>query len=92
MQIIAVADGRGVPSFLKKLVRSSFPKDLIFLMDWSGIFSTSYNCLENTANIMLFDPSGELILKFSTTEFESDKLQQMIVQVDKLINTINSFP
>lgn len=74
---LAIADGRGVPFFLKKMITGKFPKDRIFLMDWKGLFAKTYNFLPGVVNLQIYMPEGRLIYQTYVSEMDNRKLKDI---------------
>ncbi len=76
---LPVAHLKGVPFFLKGFIRGKFPKDPEnwVLMDWKGSFGKAYGFTPEACNIMIFDPSGEMIYRAWGKEIDERKLGQI---------------
>jgi len=81
--LVAVADLRGIPFFLKGFVRGKFPekRSRWVLMDWDGIFSKAYRLSPNVTNIMVFDCSSNLIHQVSEREVNQIKLDGIVSKI-----------
>ncbi|NNM32235.1 MAG: hypothetical protein HKO53_04180 [Gemmatimonadetes bacterium] len=79
IKILAVADVRGVPFFMKGYVRGKFPKEpeKWALTDWKGRFAQTYHWEKDSSNIMVF-VDGELRLKVAAREVESEIMGQVV--------------
>lgn len=62
VKVVGVAHMKGVPFFLKGMIRGKLPKEpkKWMLLDWDGKFYGSYACTEDTCNVLLFDRTGSL--------------------------------
>jgi len=85
VEILGVADLRGVPWFLKGWIRGKFPKprDQWALMDWNGEFAKAYVFEKNMSNILVFDPSGRLVHHAWGREIEAPKLDLVLRAIRK---------
>jgi hypothetical protein len=65
VEVVYLADLDGVPGFLKGFIRSKFPEDplLWILMDWEGVFSGAYGFERKNSNVLLFSPTGDLLMR-----------------------------
>ncbi|MFQ5499032.1 MAG: hypothetical protein ACE5FH_05120 [Candidatus Zixiibacteriota bacterium] len=62
IKTVDYADTRGVPFFLKGMVRGKFPKEeeSYILLDWKGKLAKAYDFEEKKCNILVFDVGGSL--------------------------------
>lgn len=62
LRIVHVADVRGVPFFLKGVLRCKFPGGNAspIILDWQGRFATAYGFAKDKANILVFDRQARL--------------------------------
>ena len=76
INLIGVADLRGVPFFLKGFVKGKFPQNIneSILLDWKGKLAKSYRFESDVSNILIFN-KGNLVLKTYGTAMEDHKLQ-----------------
>lgn len=80
IKFVAVADLRGVPFFLKGLVKGKFPKEKEkwALMDWKGHFAKTYQFEKKASNIVILDRNGALVHKTFGRELDQEKLQVIL--------------
>ena len=85
---LALADLRGVPFFLKGLVKGKFPKDRDkwVLMDWKGRFARAYRFEPESTNILVFAPGGKLMHRVHGREVEVDVLRGIIATVRDVLD------
>jgi hypothetical protein len=76
MSLIALADLKGVPFFLKDYVRGEFYKNAgdWALMDWKGLFADSYGFIAGNANVLVFDKEGVLVYQAHYRECRPDEV------------------
>ncbi len=55
-------------------------------MDWDGIFSVTYNYVENESNILIFDLRKVLVYQTSGKEVKKTKLNEILLKLRKLSN------
>ena len=81
--LVAVADLRGIPFFLKGFVRGKFPKKRSrwVLMDWKGEFSKAYSLQPKVTNILIFDCEGTLIHKTFGREADQTTLDGIVAKI-----------
>ena len=62
LRIVHVADVRGVPFFLRGVVRRRFPGGNAspIILDWKGRFAVAYGFAKDKANILVFDRQARL--------------------------------
>jgi len=79
LRIVHVAEVRGVPFFLKGMVRGKFPRDSAhpIILDWKGKFAAAYGFEENKANILVFDRKGLLQHQLAVTEMDPLKMEEL---------------
>jgi predicted transcriptional regulator len=84
---LPVADLRGVPFFLKGMVRGKFPKapERWVLMDWKGKFPKAYEFEEKASNILIFDREGKLVFKTHVYDLEKEKLSEILNTLQSLM-------
>lgn len=78
--VLGMANMKGVPKFLRNMIRGKFPKDenKRVLLDWEGLFETAYGFEKKVSNILVFDPSHQLVFRTTGTELDSRKLENLI--------------
>jgi nicotinamide mononucleotide adenylyltransferase len=89
VSFLPVADLRGVPFFLKKMVRNKFPKEKNrwILLDWKGLFAESYKFQSESSNILLLDKSNYMIYQTAVQEMDRDELEKLWSKVKGLLKT-----
>lgn len=87
LKFLPVADLRGVPFFLKGIVKGKFSKDEEnwVLMDWKGIFARSYQFEADASNIIIFESDGKLIHKTAVHELKQETLREILTVVKQLM-------
>lgn len=57
VNLLGVATMKGVPFFLKGMVKGKLPKDPKewMLLDWKGDFAKAYECAGDTCHVLIFD-------------------------------------
>lgn len=85
--MLGIANLRGVPFFLKGMIKGKFPKDHDnrILMDWKGQFAKAYLFESKVCNILVFDRDGDLILKTYGKDIESHKLNAIVGKLKGLL-------
>ena len=79
LRVVHVADVRGVPFFLKGVVRRKFPDDTAnpIILDWKGEFATTYGFESDKANILVFDRKALLQHQVAVAGIDSNKLDEL---------------
>ena len=88
IEVIGIANLKGVPFFLKGYIKGKLPKDPDnrLLLDWSGQFAKAYKFMKNVCNIAIFDQGGKLVLITYGSEMENHKLHaigEMLIKIGK---------
>jgi hypothetical protein len=80
VQFLRVADLRGVPFFLKGMIKGKFPKEekKWVLLDWKGHFPKTYGFVKGACNILIFDRRGALVHKTAEREFDDQSLKTIL--------------
>lgn len=80
IQFIRIADLRGSPWFLYDFIKGKFPKEKNHwsLMDWKGIFVTTYGFESKSCNILVFDRQQCLVYKTHVQKLDSQKLEEIV--------------
>ena len=78
-----VAHARGVPGFVKGMVKGSFSDDRQewALLDWEGVFADAYAPTEGHLNVLVFAAGGALRLHEAVTDLERAALGRMVAAV-----------
>jgi len=53
-------------------------------MDWDGIFSETYNFIEDECNILIFDLKRVLVYQTSVKEIDERKLNEILLSLRNL--------
>ena len=87
INIIGIANLKGVPFFLKGMIKGKFPKDHDnrILMDWKGQFAKAYLFESKVCNILVFDRNGTLVLKTHGKDIETHKLSAIVSKLNDII-------
>ncbi|MEZ4747113.1 MAG: hypothetical protein R3C41_13655 [Calditrichia bacterium] len=81
VRYVAVADLRGVPFFLKGLVKGFFPKEnrkMWILLDWKGRFAEAYHFVKGKSNILIFNRRQQMMRHFAVTEMNPEQLPEIL--------------
>lgn len=80
LRIVHVADVRGVPFFLKGVVRRRFPGGNAspIILDWQGRFATAYGFAKDKANILVFDRQARLQHQIAVEGINSQRLDETV--------------
>ncbi len=80
LRIVHVADVRGVPFFLKGVVRRKFPGGNAspIILDWQGRFATAYGFAKDKANILVFDRQARLQHQMAVEGINSQRLDETV--------------
>jgi len=86
---VACADLRGVPFFIKGMVKSKFPqvRDQWVLMDWKGQLAKAYSFEPDSSNIVVFAADGRLMHHAHGRELESATLDEIVAVLRDLLAT-----
>jgi predicted transcriptional regulator len=85
---LAYADLRGVPFFVKGVVRGKFPQhpDQWVLMDWKGIIAKTYDFAPKSANVLVFAPDGALVHHASGREPDEETVSEVVNALSRLLD------
>ena len=88
---LAYSDLRGVPFFLKGMIRSKFPEnpDNWALMDWKGVLAKTYDFVPKSSNVLVFAPDGALAHHASGREVVEVTVQEIVSVLGDLLNEAN---
>lgn len=91
VSILGIANLKGVPFFLKGMVKGKLPKDPDnrLLLDWGGEFAKAYKFEDKVCNIIIFDKDGKLAVKTYGKELEPHKLDYIKSKLRELANEEN---
>jgi cytochrome oxidase Cu insertion factor (SCO1/SenC/PrrC family) len=86
LPIVGVADVRKVPFFMKSSIRNDFKKDReIILLDWDGSLFTSYDLMQNAANVILIDGQG-YVRHLQAGSASPESLERLFKEIDIRVN------
>jgi len=87
---LAYADVRGVPFFLKGVIRGYFPEEPENwnLMGWKGELAEIYDFVPESTNILLFAPNGDLVHLASGHELDEDVLDSLITALREQLDNL----
>ncbi|MFN2370825.1 MAG: hypothetical protein ABR506_06670 [Candidatus Krumholzibacteriia bacterium] len=79
LRILEVAHGQGAPFFIKGKIRGKFadPGRGPVLMDWDGLFARTYACVADSCTVLLFDPAGGLLRRWTVAAPDSARLAEV---------------
>lgn len=85
------SDLRGVPFFLKGMIRSKFPEDphQWVLMDWKGVLAKTYDFVPKSSNLLVFAPDGSLVQHASGREPDKETLEEVVSTLRTLLDQPN---
>ena len=85
---LAYSDLRGVPFFLKGMIRSKFPEnpDNWALMDWKGVLAKAYDFVPKASNTLVFASGGTLVHHASGREVEERAVQEIVAVLRDLLD------
>ncbi len=76
VEVLGLADLRGVPAFMRERVRGSFstdPQDAT-LLDWKGDFAKAYDFEKSHCNLLLFAADGAIAQQAAVRELDDGVL------------------
>ncbi len=85
---LAYADLRGVPFFVKGVVRGKFPQDpdRWVLMDWKGVIAKTYDFAPKSSNVLVFARDGALAHHASGREPDEESVSEVVNALSKLLD------
>lgn len=88
---LAYSDLRGVPFFLKGMIRSKFPDnpDRWALMDWKGVIAKTYDFIPKSTNLLVFAPDGRLVHHDSGREPEEATVEEIVAVLRALLDELD---
>lgn len=91
---LPLADLTGVPFFVKGMVRGRFPTDpeQWVAMDWDGVFDEAYTFIEDSSNIFVFTPQGQLLQRAHGQEVDETVLQSLLSPIRVLLSAGGGSP
>jgi hypothetical protein len=80
--VLPVADLRGVPRLLRRLVRGRFPKEKgeQVLLDWEGSLAQAHGFERDECTVLLVGPAGEVLRRTSTTTVDAALVREFARQ------------
>jgi hypothetical protein len=87
--VIAVADLRGVPRLLRRLVRGRFPDDprQPVLLDWDGVVARSLGFDAQTCTIVVVDPAGRPRARETLADVDTARARAILREAETLTAT-----
>ncbi len=84
VHVVGYADLRGVPFFVKGLVRKRFPKDQNYpvLLDWKGLLAKAYGHEPKVSNIAIFGTDRRRRFQTTVTELDPERLDAIVELVE----------
>lgn len=85
---LAYSDLRGVPFFLKGMIRGKFPEDPKHwvIMDWKGEVAKAYDFAPESSNVLVFAPDGALVHHISGQEPDDEDIQEVVSKLRELLD------
>jgi predicted transcriptional regulator len=85
---LGYADLRGVPFFVKGVVRGKFPQDpdQWVLMDWNGTIAKAYDFAPKSANVLVFAPDGALVHHASGREPDEEIVRDVVTALRETLD------
>ena len=89
LPVVAVADLRGVPRLLRRVVRGRFPDDRRqgVLLDWEGTLARQLGFDVQQCTIVLVGPSGRVHARTTTAAVDLDSARAILRQAQALSST-----
>jgi hypothetical protein len=89
LPVVAVADLRGVPRLLRRVVRGRFPdvRDRGVLLDWEGTLARQLGFDVQQCTIVLVGPTGRVHARTTTTVVDLDGARAILRQAQALSST-----
>lgn len=80
IDLVPLAHLRGVPFFLKGMIKGKLPReeDRWMLLDWKGRFDKAYAFDDDVCTVLIFSPQGKLVYRDSVTELSMDTLAELL--------------
>ena len=87
---LSTPDLSGLPRFLRGFVRNQFPEDpdRWVLMDWTGLFASSYDFAPEVCNIMVFARSGEVLHQIQVQEVDPATLDRLVTKLKEALDRV----
>jgi hypothetical protein len=89
VRFAGLADLRGVPGFLRGMVRSRFPKEpeRWVMLDWEGLFGKGYGLERGACTVLIFDAQGRFAHRTSGKEPDPKAVEAAAAAVRALLAT-----
>mgnify|MGYP006281184163 CR=1 FL=1 len=87
VEFVALADLRAVPGLMRGIVKGYFPdaKDKWVLMDWRGVFPQAYDFVDDSCNLLIFDPQQRLMFQQAVTDYDPRVAKQVLRAVQRAL-------
>ena len=94
LPVVAVADLRGVPRLLRRVVRGRFPDDRGrgVLLDWEGTLARQLGFDVQQCTIVLVGPTGRVHARTTTAAVDLDSARAILRQAQALSSTAMAEP
>jgi hypothetical protein len=94
LRVLPYADTRGVPFFLKGMIRGYFPKEeeAWTLIDWKGRLAEAYELDPDEATLLLFGKDGQLVTRASGTELDAQVLERFVTTARAVLAGASTAP
>jgi hypothetical protein len=94
VRTFGVANVRGVPPFLRRVVTAVLPKskDAEVLLDWDGRFATAYDFGEGCCTVLVADPSGRVVLRTEGREARPEQVAEVAGALRALLGESGAAP
>ena len=88
VQFSVVANVYGAPRLVRSLIRRKVrsTNDTPVLLDWSGIFQSSFSLSSQSVEILLFSPEGILRLQSTQYSFDPTNLEGIGQQISTIVS------
>ena len=92
VQIFGVANVRGVPPFLRRVVTAVLPKskDVAVLLDWEGRFETAYGFAAGSCTMLVVDRAGRVVLRTQGTKARPEQVAEVAGALRSLLDVGSS--
>ena len=82
ISVLPVADLRGVPRLLRRLVRGRFPKERgeQVLLDWEGSLAQAHGLGRDECTVLLVGPTGEVLRRTSASAVDAALVREVAPQ------------
>jgi hypothetical protein len=87
VKLVSIADMRGVPFFLKGMIRGKLPQqpEHWMLLDWKGKFPKAYEWTKGICNILVFDRFGVLQFRDEVTDIDPVAMSELMTATRALL-------